>query len=363
MWGHMREVNATGRDRGNTAVVILAACAVGYLIIKYAIGYVLPFVIGYAAALGCVPIANKLEAHTRLPRKLCRVLVMSVLLASLGALIYLAARRGAYELSKLVERVENDGGVPRLFERLKRIGAELPIVGGLFRRDGSDGYLEGVISSAAESAVSSLAAELAGTVGGMLSKMPSILLFLAVAVISGFYFCAELEDINAFLAGIFPKKVQIGLPRLKRQAAGTAMRYLRASLTLLLLTAAELYFGFLILGVDYSLLLALTVAVVDILPVLGVWTVLVPWALVELLMRHYFVGVGLLILYAVVSLLRQIAEPRIVGKSLGVHPLVTLISTYVGYKLLGFLGMLLSPFVALALSCVIRAHRRTEPTE
>lgn len=357
----MREVSATERDAKNSAVIILATCALGYIILKYAIGYILPFIIGYASALCCVPIASRLERRTGLPRKLCRVTVISIFFALIVAFVYLAARRGAYEIGKLIERVENDGGISLLLSRLESLGSELPLIGGLFDSNGG-GYTENIISSAAENAVSSIAAELTDVIGGAVAAMPSILLFLTVAVISGFYFCAELEEINAFLTGIFPKKVRSKLPRIKRQAAVTAARYLRASLTLLLLTAAELYFGFLILGVDYSLLLALTVAVVDILPVLGVGTVLVPWALVELFMRHYYIGFGLLMLYAVVSLLRQIAEPRIVGKSLGVHPLVTLISTYVGYKLIGFFGMLIAPFVALALSCVLKARSNEAPT-
>lgn len=372
----MRNINVTDKEpssdsdysRYSTIISVAAICILGYLALKYVIGYIFPFIIGYIAAMCCVPIANKFGNHTRLPQKLCRVLVILLFFSLIGVLIYLSAKRGVYEIGKLIERVEEGGEVEsfmlRMLENLQHIGSAIPLIGRLFHSEGAgDGYIENMISSAMEDALSSLALKFTDFAGKVISAMPSIMLFFTVAIISGFYFCTEFETINTFLADIFPKKLRSKLPRIKRQAAVTAIRYLRASLTLLLLTAAELYFGFLILGIDYSLLLALIIAVVDILPVLGVGTVLIPWAVVELLMKHYFVGVGLLILYAVVSLLRQISEPHIVGKNLGVHPLVTLISTYVGYKLLGFSGMIVAPFAALTLSCAFRAHKNEEYTK
>lgn len=374
----MIDINGTSKEhspdceRGYSeysSMILSAAvvCIIGYLILKYVIGYILPFIIGYITAMCCVPLARKAAKHTGLSQKLCRVLVAALFFTVIGALIYLAAKRGVYEIGNLIGRVGEDGEVgtfmSQMLGSIENIGSRLPLIGKLIDSEGAvGGYIENMVSSAVENTLSSLAAKFTDIIGKIISAMPSILLFLTVAIISGFYFCAEFEAVNAFLASIFPKKVRSKLPRIKRQAALTAIRYLRASLTLLLLTAAELYFGFLILGIDYSLLLALIIAIVDILPVLGVGTVLVPWAVIELLISHYFVGVGLLILYAVVSLLRQVTEPRIVGKSLGVHPLVTLISTYVGYKLLGFSGMILAPFAALALSCILRAHSPRDET-
>jgi hypothetical protein len=103
--------------------------------------------------------------------------------------------------------------------------------------------------------------------------------------------------------------------------------------------------------VDYAFLLAALIALVDLLPILGVGTVLIPWSVVMLLQHRFFIGFGLLVLYLAVTVVRQIAEPRLLGKSLGLHPLLTVFSTYVGWELFGFFGMLLGPFfVLLAIS-------------
>jgi sporulation integral membrane protein YtvI len=129
--------------------------------------------------------------------------------------------------------------------------------------------------------------------------------------------------------------------------------YLKAYLLLFLLTFSELFLGFSILRVEYALLLALLVSLVDLLPVLGVGIVLVPWSIVMLLQRDYRLGAGLLILYGTVLLVRQIMEPRLVGKSLGLHPLITLFASYAGWRLFGVLGMLLGPVLALAIKAVL----------
>lgn len=137
-------------------------------------------------------------------------------------------------------------------------------------------------------------------------------------------------------------------------------RYLRAYLILLAITFLCLFVGFSILGVDYAFLLALLTAVVDMLPVLGVGTVLIPWAAVMLLQERFYLGFGLLILYGVMLILRQIMEPRLVGKSLGLHPVLTLFAGYAGWRLFGVIGMILGPPVAMLLRIALGAKVREE---
>ena len=129
---------------------------------------------------------------------------------------------------------------------------------------------------------------------------------------------------------------------------------------MLALTFGELLIGFLILGVDYAFLLALIIAVLDMLPVLGVGTVLIPWALVALLQKNFYLGFGLVILYLVMLVLRQIAEPKLLGKSLGLHPLLTLFASYAGFRLFGFLGMLAGPVVATLIKNALPAVHFSE---
>ena len=125
----------------------------------------------------------------------------------------------------------------------------------------------------------------------------------------------------------------------------------------MLLTFVEVFVGLLTIGTRYAFLLAAVVAIVDILPVFGAGTVLIPWAVVSLLMKDYQTGMGLLALYGVITIVRQVAEPRIVGESLGIHPLATLVAMFTGLSLFGLTGMLLGPFVVMIAKEMLEAGR------
>ena len=142
---------------------------------------------------------------------------------------------------------------------------------------------------------------------------------------------------------------------MKKRICGTAAKYIRAYVLLLFLTFCQLFVGFSIIGIQYPLLIALLVALVDILPILGVGTVLIPWSIIEILfVKDAFTGVGLLILYAIVSIIRQVTEPKVVAGSLGLDPLLTIIVIYAGLKLFGIFGMILGPMAALGAKALFK---------
>ena len=113
------------------------------------------------------------------------------------------------------------------------------------------------------------------------------------------------------------------------------------------ITFLELLAGLYILRIKYAPLLAALISVIDILPVLGTGTVLVPWAAAELLARDTAAGIGLLVLYAVITVIRNFAEPKIIGKEMGINPLFTLLAMFIGLKLFGFAGILLLPITLI----------------
>ena len=128
----------------------------------------------------------------------------------------------------------------------------------------------------------------------------------------------------------------------------------------MLMTFAEVLVGLSILRVRYALLMSLIIAVVDILPILGTGTVLIPWAIFSYVTGDGGLGTGLLILYAIVLILRQLIEPRIVGSSLGLHPLATLASIYLGIKLIGLGGIFIGPAAALLVKGISRDSDKTK---
>jgi predicted PurR-regulated permease PerM len=115
----------------------------------------------------------------------------------------------------------------------------------------------------------------------------------------------------------------------------------------MMITFVELFIILSILRVNYALPIAAIIAVLDILPVIGTGGIVIPWAIVELILKNYFLGVGLFILYFVVLVVRHIIEPRIVGRQIGLHPIITITAMYAGLRLFSVAGLLMGPVVAI----------------
>ena len=138
------------------------------------------------------------------------------------------------------------------------------------------------------------------------------------------------------------------------------MKYLRSYLIIMGITFVIMLAGLLMLRINNAVLLAVIIAILDLLPIIGVGTVLVPWSIVELLLGNTGMGIGLIVLLVIHELVRQFAEPKIIGKNLGVHPLVSLLLLYVGYSVLGFVGILFVPLIAVVLNIFFVKNDFTE---
>jgi sporulation integral membrane protein YtvI len=196
-----------------------------------------------------------------------------------------------------------------------------------------------------------------GLAGTLLSQVPDSALNLGTGVISGFMISARLPAIRRwFRSRISREKLRPllqTLRRLRRTMGAWILAQLKlAGVTLLILAA-----GFLILRIPYGPLWAVGVALVDAFPVLGTGTVLLPWALISYLQGDRARAVGMAAIYLVISLTRSMLEPKLVGRHLGLDPLVTLIALYVGYKLWGLAGMILSPLLAVTMVQLLPGQR------
>ena len=118
----------------------------------------------------------------------------------------------------------------------------------------------------------------------------------------------------------------------------------------MLITFIIMLFGFLVLGVKYAVLFAFIVALLDALPLIGVGTVLVPWSIYQIIFGNVRLGIALIILFVIHQIIRQFTEPKIVGKNLGIHPVLSLILLYSGYVLFGILGLVLIPLLSVILN-------------
>ena len=342
-----------------TVAVILGVC--------YLLPILLPFLIAWGISVLIRPAARRLSTQFGISARLCAVVLLILLLGGVIFLSYISVKRLVYELQDLLARVllPEDGttdAASRAIDYLEGMISQNSLVQRLVGTQHTPSLHER-INELAEQAISgvvrSLSESLPTLLGKLFSLLPSTVLITAVTVIASFYFCMDGEKITSALCACLPMPIRRRLPLWRESLRRLSWRYLRAYLLLLLATFSVLFLGFCVLRVQYAFLLALAVAVVDLLPILGVGTVLIPWSIVCFLQKNYFLGIGLLILYAVTLVLRQILEPRLVGKSLGLSPILTLFSTYAGYVLLGFLGMIIAPIVALSVkNLLVQRERR-----
>jgi sporulation integral membrane protein YtvI len=132
--------------------------------------------------------------------------------------------------------------------------------------------------------------------------------------------------------------------------------FIKAQIILSLITFFMAFVGLSILQVSYTALLSLLIVIVDILPILGTGSVLVPWAIVAILQGNHFLGIGLIILFLVITVVRRIVEPKVYSSSLGISPLAALISLYIGFKLLGIVGVFLGPAMVIVYDTLKKAN-------
>lgn len=327
------------RKYADLVVLIIGSMLLGYLFFKHLFLYLLPFFIGWFIAFLMRPPALYLSPKLRIkPRILRLVLTVLLFLALLGLLslgVWLLSRE-VWEL--LAGLGEGDNSLEEFISGL--VGS-----GGFFGRlfgDFSD-YVADALYRLGMSLLSSLGSALSSVV----SAVPKALFFLLVSVIASAYFAIGLEEINASVKRLLPRRAFEVIVKLKDGFFGAFLKYMRSYLLLLLITFLEMLMGLFLIRAPYPVIMAIVIAFLDLLPVIGVGSVLIPWGIWSLVTDNTSFGIGLLVLFVAHTVFRQIIEPKIVGKNLGTHPLLTLIFIYVGYSLFGIVGLLLVPILTV----------------
>ena len=324
-----------------------------YLLLRYGLPVLLPFALAYALSCAVRPAALFLERKTKTPRTFWAVALIVLVAALLTALLWFGASILLREATDAVRAAGElmrapDNPVSRLMERVENLRERFHLGAGAFSE---------AIPQMVQSALGEVSTKVAGWAGSILSHLPSFIFSLFVGVIALFYFCLDAEGIRGRVTAVLPGAVW---SRVQKTAAAVLRglgRCVRAYGVILAITFSELLCGFLVMRVKYALLAALIIAIIDVLPVLGVGTVLFPWAMLSFLTGEPIRGVQLLVLFGLIAIVRQAVEPRILGKHAGVHPLVALLSVYAGYRLCGVGGMILAPILAGAVASLLEERK------
>jgi sporulation integral membrane protein YtvI len=286
-------------------ICIVGAALIGAAFIKVILPLIFPFVIAWGVAFAVRPIADRLHKMIKLPVRVIRPILGVLIILSVLSLLAFLLFRVAVEAWQLISGVgENENLVSFLTSLFN------PFDSG--EGNGLPKALAQKLAAALDGALSGLLGKIGSFITGIASAIPSVFIFIVVMTVSSAYFAYDLEKINAFIKRILPKKAGDFLIRFKQSSLDVAIKYLRSYSLIMLLTFSVMLLGFVILGVRYSLLIAVTVAFLDVLPVLGVGTVLVPWSVWSFITGEVRLGVGLVILFVVNEIIRQFAEPKII---------------------------------------------------
>lgn len=315
--------------------------------VKFLLPLTLPFLLGAALALAAEPAVRALHRRWRLPRSIGTAIAVSgIFILSLTLLLLILALLGrqVQRLSAVIPNMEAAAqqGLSALRRWLVDRAAGLPgsmgtVAAELARRLLSDGT----------SLLGQAAMKLPQLAGNLLSGLSGGLVWLITGIISGFMISARLPAIRQWIHSKLPQRWWETLLPAAKNLRRSLFGWLLAEIKLAGIAFGFLIAGFFLLRVENAFVWAVLITLVDAFPILGVGTVLVPWSMVCLLQGNTARGVGLLALYGAIWLTRSILEPKLIGKGLGLDPLVTLIAMYAGWKLGGITGMLLSPILAL----------------
>ncbi len=311
--------------------------------------FFLPFVIGFVIAAIANPMVRFLEKRVKVKRKYGSAIIIIFVLAVVIGLLYLTC----YILIR--ELINFAGDIPELLEKAQLLIEELSQkLYGVYERlpvelqnvlnnimNSLDGWLEKTMSEFKMPSIS--------VAGGYVGSIIEGILIAIITILAAYFFIADRDKLVELIKKITPGTLQEYYNLVVHNIKSAVGGYFKAQFKIMLVIIVILFIGFEILGVDYSFLLALLVAFLDMLPVLGTGTVIGPWVVVDVLTGNYVEAIVLTVLYLVCQLVKQFLQPKMVGDSIGMDPLATLLFMFIGYRFGGILGMIIGIPVGMVL--------------
>lgn len=349
--------------------------AIGFLFVRYALGVCFPIVCAFFIATLLQRPKNFLTRKTFFKSGAASVISLFVLIFVILSLIALIGVRAVSEISGFIDYItiqiqHIDVLVTNIENAIMNFIGNLPSflsetltesVSTIFTQIRE--YLAGQSTELTDSITGSIGSAFSFTwittpLSGVIStakQIPSILIAVVITLVASCFMTADYDEIMGFVKRQFPKEKRKDLSRAKVLLKSTLSKMAKAYALIMTVTFTEMFIGLSILKLagiyssNYAVIIAIVTAFVDIIPVLGTGTVLIPWALYNLIVGNYSLAIGLAVIYAVITVIRQIVEPKLVAGQLGLSPVVTITSLYLGLKIFGVLGMIIAPILVTML--------------
>lgn len=328
-------------------LIILLTILGIYIGFKLSIFYI-PFLIAFIISLLIEPLIRKVMKYTNFTRKVSAIITMVITFGIIIGLLIWGISSIITESSNLLGSL-NDY-VQKISEYMNHFIANFS-----FDKIQIPDELRSIVETSANNAiemVTNLAKQWLNNIINSVTYLPTLLIYIGITIIATYFVCADklyiLDQIEYHLPQKWAKKVGIHAKEIIASLGG----YLKAQAILILISFFIVLVGlylFQILGwnVGYPLMAALGIGFIDALPILGSGTVMIPWAVISAVNGNLKLAIGLLVLYLIIIIARQLLEPKIVSNHIGIHPIFTLIAMYTGFKLIGIIGMFIGPIILI----------------
>lgn len=330
--------------------ILLAFLAVSYAAIRFLLPFLLPFAVALVLAEVVEPIVRQGERWPRVPRGVVVAVTLLLLLAVICGLLTWGIAALVTELGHLHD------DLPDLIARGEAVLQGLLLSASSLQRNLPEA-VRALLQESMGSLQQSMQQWLPEVRTGLkaIATVPRVLADLLVAGIATFFISRDRRMLGHFIRRLLPPVWQHRIGEVHSDLIVSAWRYVRGQMVLVALTTAVTMIGLWLIGAPYVLVLGLVIGIADLLPVVGPTLILLPWIVYSLLVGDTTFGLLLLLLFAVIAVMRQMMETRVVGDSLGLHPLAVLAALYLGFQVFGPAGILFGPLLALVLKVMVHA--------
>lgn len=320
----------------------LIGAALLIFIVPRLLGFFWPFVASWILAMLATPLCNFFEKHIRLKKQWASAFIIIFVLLILAGIGYLLITKlGRETISFLSDAPVYYSYFQNTIEMLSaRLNDVLAPISGDFGNQIETAFNDLLLQ--AGTTINNFAPKGVEFMGSAAANITNGLVGTLVMILAAYFFIAEREKISVQLLRMVPSDMQEHVRKIRDRLMSALGGFLLAQFKIMFIIFLILLAGLLILRNPYALFLALLIAFLDLLPILGTGTVLIPWAVIVFFSGHFRQGIILLIIYVICLLTRQILQPKIIGDSIGMGTLSTLFLIYTGFKLQGVQGMILA---------------------
>lgn len=331
---------------------IVLVLIVVYLLFKLGI-FLFPFTLALFFSILTQPFSRFLQKKLKFSQKIATIVSIILFLVIFLAFISLSALRLSGEIYKLSINLNK---YSKDFQSLwnHTIDRVYSLLG--YFPEGFDEQVKSSINGFIRMGTSKLGSFINSLIN-FITSIPTIILYICITILSTFFISLDKKKIMTFLEQQFPETWIKKVYNIKREMFNVLGSYIRAQIILMTICFFELLISFNLLSflkfnLPYPLIFSIIICIIDALPILGAGAVLLPWSLISFVTGDIKLGLVLLGIYFLVLSVRQMLEPKLISQNLGVHPLVTLISMYSGFKFFGVIGFLIGPVVMIILKNV-----------